>query len=515
MKVVKFGFLAMSVFCPFLALVACASINNITIPTELKQNAFNYVANSLNESLLSRDDQQQNLSYFKQQYFYPWSEGAKQELFCYVPGIGESCTSTKDLETGTLSYYEKNTGYNQYYVLHNSNWIDPIRVNMDLENFPNIACSTGLGCKGIMVDNAQVRSLPTDTPFYQDFTTPGEGYPFDYIQLADMWLGTPVQLVQITWDKNWMLVKGQGILGWVPTNSVAFVDSSFVKRWKSSSFVVPTVRKQTISLSNKKSPPRVDLYIGTVLPEINDELLIPYKSEDGEAKTIRIPSDSVLIKGWPLLPNQRNFAHQINALSDMPYGWGGKDFNSDCSGLMRRLFLSFGIWLPRASYWQTNFAGDKYSLYGKTPEQRKAIIIEHNGNITPKPFLTLISFGDAENKTSHIGLYMGTSTYNGNPIAVMFHAHWGVKMQNVENYNLTGRALIAKSLISPVGVGDSLHEGLLTKGWDSESLWDAIAMNLTFINYSSPRQNELAESDELEGSNQFVDAVEEYYILNK
>ena len=377
MKVIKAGFI---VSISLIATIACASTNNITIPTELKQNPNAYVKGNMDRHLLSQREQEQNINYFKQQYFYPWTNKASQYLFCYVPGIGATCNSTKDLETGTIEYYEKRkkTGYNQYYVHHSEAWLDSITINMDLDNFPNISCSSSLGCRGIMVNNAQVRSLPTTTPFYSDFTTAGEGFPFDYIQLSDMWLGTPVQAVQMTQDKKWILVKGQGILGWIPVKTFAFVDSRFIRKWESSKFVVPTVQKQEIHIGKKNT---INLYVGSMLPKKRNHLIVPYKSIDSTAKRKRVSLHRLSIGNWPLTPTPRDFSSQIRALSNMPYGWGGNGFDSDCSGLIRRLFLSFGIWLPRATYWQTNYTGTKYSLYGKSEQERKDIIINGKGFI--------------------------------------------------------------------------------------------------------------------------------------
>ncbi|WP_440683299.1 SH3 domain-containing protein [Cysteiniphilum halobium] len=505
MKLIKAGFI---VFISLITTVACASTDNITIPTEIKQSPSIYVEGNMDQLLLSKKEQLQNINYFKQQYFYPWTDKASQHLFCYVPGIGATCSSTKDLEVGTIAYYKNKRGYNQYYLPHISTWLDSIAINMDLDNFPNISCSSSLGCKGIMVNNAQVRSLPTNTPFYNDFTTAGEGFPFDYIQLSDMWLGTPVQAVQMTKDEKWILVKGQGILGWVPSKTFAFVGSKFIRKWESSNFVVPIVQKQEIYINKQNM---ITLYVGSMLPKKENYLIVPYKSINSTAKGKRVSLHGLSTESWPLLPTPRDFSLQISALLNMPYGWGGNGFNSDCSGLMRRLFLSFGIWLPRATYWQTNYTGAKYSLYGKSELERKDILINGKGFIKPKPFLTLISFGNSENSTSHLGLYIGTSKYNNKDIAVMFHAPWGIK---ITNNGLTGRALVAKSLISPVGIGDSLADGFLEKGWNIESLWNKVGMNLTFIGNSNINDNMLTTSYKMNNALNDSNSVEAY-IMDK
>ena len=153
----------------------------------------------------------------------------------------------------------------------------------------------------------------------------------------------------------------------------------------------------------------------------------------------------------------------------------------------------------------------KYSLYGKSEQERKDIIINDKGFIKPKPFLTLISFGNSETSTSHIGLFIGTSKYDNNNIAVMFHTPWGIK---ITSNGLTGRALVAKSLISPVGIGDSLFNGLLEKGWNLESLWNKVGMNLTFIGNSNVNDSMLRTNYKTNNIPHYRNSVE-LYIMDK
>jgi cell wall-associated NlpC family hydrolase len=456
-----------------------AHANNITLPLELPQDAFEYFAPAtLQDPLLSSENQAHNLAYFKKQYFYPWSNRAQQQLFCYVPGIESTCDTIQDLESGTLDFYQSQSGYDENYQPHRADWLTPIRDNMDLNHFPNMACNSSASCPGIMVDNAQVRSLPTHTAFYSDFTLPGEGYPFDYVQLSEMWLATPVQLIHMTQDKQWTLVNGQGILGWVPTTSVAHVDSEFIKRWQGADFVTPSVQKQNFTAAPQLGIKQIQLYLGTILPKKGNTLWFPAKKANGKTAILEIKASHLALVDWPLLPTASHFASQINALSGMPYGWGGKDFHSDCSGLMRRLFLSFGMWLPRSTYWQTHFTGDHYNLFNQTVEQRKKFLMEGNAAIKPPPFFTLISIGSSENSTSHIGLYLGTTGEPNEKMAIMFHTPWGVKIHNEIE---TGRALVAQSLISPVGMGDALSSGLLSKNWQVDSLWDKVGMHVIVL----------------------------------
>ena len=169
---------------------------------------------------------------------------------------------------------------------------------------------------------------------------------------------------------------------------------------------------------------------------------------------------------------------QIHALLAMPYGWGGKDFHSDCSGTLRRLFLTFGIWLPRSSSFQAQYAGTKISLVGKSASERKAILIDHAGSNAPTPFLTLIAFGHSTTSTSHIGLYLGTTYVGAQQEAVMLNEVWGV---SINKGDVSGRAWIGQSAITPVGIGENIQSALAQAGWQLNSLWDVANMSLTTV----------------------------------
>ena len=491
---VKYIGILLSVF--FITIINANPVNtNITIPIELPQDAFNNIRSNESQNLLPNG---QHLAYFKQQYFRPWDDNTKQAEFSYVPGKSE-VYSARGMETGTLDYYKGKTGYTTKYLPHDQAWLDSITTNMDLDNgFPNISCSTvqgGNGCKGIMVDNAELRSLPTTEAYYFDFEQPGEGYPFDYIQLSDMWLGTPVQLIHKTQDDKWVLVKGQGILGWVPAATVATVDVKFINKWRSQArnrqnyfdkFIIPTVRRQNIVIDNKKNVKKsVTLQIGGIFPKRGNKVLFPIRDNQGNAEIIKINAQDLAVQKWPLATNAHNFKQQINALSSMPYGWGGKDFHSDCSGLMRRLFIAFAIWLPRASTWQANYAGKKYIL-PQDADERKKVFKSENTEIEPKPFITLISFGNSANSASHITLYMGNTNIDNEEIPLMFHTPWGLKItRNSDTDNIVGRAVVGQSLISSIGIGESVSAGLLKQGWTLESLWNKNAMNITRLDQIS------------------------------
>ncbi len=463
----------------FFSITAHALPGNITIPLTLNQNALDYVSTpKLNTSVLSANEAKAQKQYFLQQYFYPWSKLENQQVFFYVPGVQQTSNNVLKLEKGTLAYYKNKIGFGNHYQPYKSGWTAPISSNMDLSHFPNVSCTTS-GCRGIIVRNAQLRSLPVSEPFYKDFTTTGDGSPFDYIQLAHLWIGTPIMMIQTTRDGKWTLVNSQGSLGWIQTSHLAKVDEKFIRQWKKSDFVTPATLKQTVFIPGQCKS--VEIEQGSLLPIKKNHILIPYRDSQGNAKIVTIKQSNVYVAKWPLLPTYKNIGMIINQLINIPYGWGGKNSNDDCSSLMQRLFTTFGIWLPRSSTLQTFYGGTNYSLSGRSKMQKKLWLINKHGPVRLIPFLTLVSFGSNEKSTTHVGLYLGTTIYNQQKFAVMFNAPWGIHMKSTDGKN-TGIALVAHSLISPVGLGDIDEKGLKLKGWNLMSLWEKPGFNVILLN---------------------------------
>ena len=113
-------------------------------------------------------------AYFHKQYYFQWSNKSNQKDFYYVPGDKRTKNDVLELEKGTISYYQGKSGNNKNYLPYHQGWVEAISKNMNLDSFPNASCTLS-SCRGIIVNNAQVRSLPTSNAFYNDFTTPGEG----------------------------------------------------------------------------------------------------------------------------------------------------------------------------------------------------------------------------------------------------------------------------------------------------------------------------------------------------
>jgi hypothetical protein len=146
-----------------------------------------------------------------------------------------------------------------------------------------------------------------------------------------------------------------------------------------------------------------------------------------------------LVSRKPILMDKENVKKIANELLNETYGWGGKDFQRDCSSTLRDFYTPFGIFLPRNSKAQAD-AGEYVSLEAMDVNQKEEFILK-NGI----PFFTLVYL------KGHIMLYVGE--YNNQPI--MMHNSWGIKA--IVN-NQPSRLMIGKTAFTTLKPAIQLSE---------------------------------------------------------
>lgn len=467
---------------------------NLWIPTTLVQNAFELKANQLpqDQALLSPAQVKANKTKYLKRYFYAWDQSVPADKFC-VTANNQHCINIPKLEQQTVDGLMKNPGLDKNYQPHNKAWIESIKKNMQMSHFPVSPCKGNEGCKAIIISNAFLRGVPTDDPSFSDISEPGQAYPFDNLEYSAIWAGTPVNVLQVTRDKKWYLVTGDGFLGWTHANQVGFVDAKFIKNWEHYPLITATSLVSTINLSpNEKKPYRI--YLGSLFPEIKTQslsnhsqlyqILIPQigKQHQAVAKKEWITSNNFFT--WPLKTTPYNFNRMINQILTMPYGWGDDNFDTDCSATMKRLLGAFGIWLPRSSGTQAYLGGyinpmpsSKFSA-----ALRKSIVL---GDKTvkdiqkPIPYLTLISYGSQDQSVGHISMFLGVVPQKHPKYAVIFQSVWGLHLLDLYQKDV-GRLIYARAVVSPISGGKQFD--LKQYGLTVQDLWQKKGFNLTFLN---------------------------------
>ncbi|MDD3462953.1 MAG: SH3 domain-containing protein [Sulfurospirillaceae bacterium] len=291
----------------------------------------------------------------------------------------------------------------------------------------------------IMVQNAQMRNLPTDKPFFKKTTLPGEGFPFDYLQNSRININEPIMLSHYSKDGAWAFVKSSFSMGWLHVDTFVQLDASSRTALLLQPKIVITTDNTPLYSDNN----RFLTYskIGTLLPttEENNETYSAYmyhtdaKNEPAKV-TIKVSKKDA--KKFPIDFEKQNVKAVVSSLLGENYGWGGYLGNRDCSAMTRDYFTPFGVWIPRNSGAQKNF-GKYISLKNLSNEEKEAMIVKN-----AIPFVSLLYL------SGHIMLYAGEFDNK----AMVVHNTWGVKTLNDGK---EGRKIIGKAIVSDLHVGEN------------------------------------------------------------
>ncbi len=422
-----------------------------TLQTNLPQDASLYAAlNPASHLFLLPDYQKLTADNYLKRYFAPWQPNSNEITFTMPTGH----LNIINQEQRTIEGYEKHATklIQENFQAFDEAWFKNIDAQMDLANYPN------RNENAITIANTPLRSLPTAMPVFSNPKYPGEGYPFDNLQIDNVWAGTPVHILQSTLDGQWDLVVTPYIYGWVKSTDLALADNSFVKTWASAKFIVPT--KDKIPVNDNAGVFRFNAAIGGLYPFTQVEngyydIMIPVANQQGHAviHQARIPADSA--SPFPLVGNQANVVQLMNQLMGAPYGWGGLYSYRDCTETMRDVFASFGVYMPRSSSEQIH-VGQEISL--KHLHNSAKLKLIHDNAI---PFATVIGF------PGHVMLYLGEQ--KGQPI--VFEDLWGLQVFNLMGKE--GRAIMGGTVIAPL---DLTQKGLI---YTKSTLDKSVAM--TFV----------------------------------
>lgn len=330
------------------------------------------------------------------------------------------------------SYGLKNRYYGENLQLIDGNEIDAIIKSTNKEAYGSI------NAHAIMIQNAQMRNLPTEKPFFKKTTLPGEGYPFDYLQTSRIHVAEPIIISHYSRDGAWAFVESSFASGWIPSET--FVLVSALERTAFINATKIAIVKDNVPLYNAQQRFITYAKIGAILPivpsEDNNFFHAYIYTHDADFKAqkleLRIPKNFAQIV--PIDFTKENLSQIGDALLGEKYGWGGYLANRDCSAMTRDFLSPFGIWIPRNSAAQKSF-GEYISLKDLTPKEKEAMILKHG-----IAFLSLIYL------KGHIMLYAGE--FQGQPLVM--HNVWGVRtMEDGKE----GRNIIGKAVVTDLYVG--------------------------------------------------------------
>lgn len=331
-------------------------------------------------------------------------------------------------------------GYGENFRPYTQEWLNTLINNIDPNQLKNL--SYQVENRAIAIDNLNARALPTDDVFLYSYKLPGNGYPFDNLQMSSIWGGTPLYILCETRDHRWSLVITPEFIGWVKSTGLARADENFISTWK-------TAAKKNLAAITHSETPLVDetgqfrltAYVGAFFPgepgPSEFKLMVPVADAEHHAliKYSHVPTEAAVL--MPLTATPQHFSQIMSTLIGRPYGWGGMYFYNDCSAELKNLLTPFGIWLPRHSSDQV-YAGKLVDMSAAPANQRLAYLTG-NGH----PFLTLIYIG------GHIMLYIGNypnpNDKDHAAIALTYQDMWGLSPNPP-----TRRAVVGKAVLFPL-----------------------------------------------------------------
>lgn len=391
---------------------------------ELPQDAAAYIDKAKAEQpFLSAEAAKMRSEVYLERLFAPWRGG------------GNGAYARKSAMR-SLSAYSRNLGYDESGQPRTKAWADRIVQNANLRYFANARRPA------IAVANTNLRAIPTMDNRFGTPGKPGQGYPFDILQVSALWLGTPMLVDHVSRDGAWALVETAIAPGWVRTDELAYVDDAFITQYHSRPFAAFVAEDVPLLPGPGKG---LRAGVGTVLPvEDSDgvrlKVMVPVAGAGGRAETSPVWLTQGQAALMPLAATPVNVARAANQMMGQTYGWGGLDGKRDCSAATRDLLAPFGLWLPRNSAAQAK-SGSFMSLEGMSPEEKEQAILR-NG----VPYGTLIWM------PGHILLYIGQ--YKGHPI--VFHNVWG--MRTLEPNGTEGRKVVGKAVVTTLRLGEIYPE---------------------------------------------------------
>jgi len=331
---------------------------------------------------LSSDAQKKLAADYLTHFFSPWG---KKHLLLSVEKVKQS-------NIDVIASFKSIPFFMPTLHQYSADWFNQLEQNMELDHFPN------LEKPGIMINDTEARLLPTFHPAFKSLTDLGASFSFDQIQQSHLSANTPVYILQVSHDKEWYCVLTPSYIAWVNQKDIAFVNSTFIKKWKRQHFITPLF--DDISILDKQNYFLGKTTIGLIYPLVkttanSHQILFAVRNKDRQASLQQgfLPREKAAV--FPLRLSDENIALLANKMMGQPYSWGGQHGFRDCSALMMDLFSPFGIWLPRNSLDQVH--DENFVPLTQSTETAKEDFILHHAI----PFVTII------HKPGHIVLYLG------------------------------------------------------------------------------------------------------------
>ncbi len=265
---------------------------------------------------------------------------------------------------------------------------------------------------GYSVTRASLRALPTN-----DFAGETESDLFyDKLVQSECMPFLPVMVVHESKDGEWYFVWFYGFGGWVEKEKIALCPSrgEWLDRQQKGDFLLVTGRELRLNVDRgNEGLSGLVLPMGTRMPLLTVEetpedvsgratfnsyaVKLPARDANGmiEDRVVLVPMSADVHIGY-LDYTSRNVLTQAFKLLGDRYGWAGLDLSNDCSGIVREIWLCFGIEMDRTA--------------GQQSRTTLARIIDVENTSTEEKMAALAGLtpGSPVYFPGHIMIYLGT-----------------------------------------------------------------------------------------------------------
>lgn len=204
---------------------------------------------------------------------------------------------------------------------------------------------------GLITRRAEVRAFPASDVI----TSRPYEFPLDRSQETTVDIGWPVAVLATSRDACWHFCLTPNYWGWVRVDHIALAPRDTIAAYVNSEPFVTTITSRGLVALPEVGG--VTPQMGTRLPLVgvspdSFSIQVPVRADEGAlAFTNGIAARSTGEFGAGCLPlTLRTVFSQVCTLLGEPYAWGGSRlgiFGRDCSRLVRDVFATAGLYLPR------------------------------------------------------------------------------------------------------------------------------------------------------------------------
>lgn len=238
------------------------------------------------------------------------------------------------------------------HTLITSDMRNEVKHNRNLDGIPETVELK----RAVITGRSDLKGFPTEKTFHKH----GDKH-YDGIQETELISGFPAAVLHTSGDGHFSFVLSYFYSGWIPSKNVAYcTDEEYMLFADPQDYV--TVVAKTVECGG------IRFDMGAVLP---------YVTENADSYTVQVPKrhgdtgmlfleEAVISKAdavhGSLDYTMKNYYAQAFTYLGTYYGWGGSDGGVDCSGFVCAIFRTFGIYLPRNTGEQSQYAGMLLSL---------------------------------------------------------------------------------------------------------------------------------------------------------